>query len=206
MNCRPATTSEEVRGAWSLLYRVYLAAGYISPNDLEAHAPAKAMGPESVVILAEGMKGIVTGTITAMVDSEVGLPLEDYFPQQMTALRNGSNLIEIGMLAEEVGHENNSVFDLMRWGFWWGVACGCTDVVCGIPPARARLYGKLMGFQQVGRSRPYGGGEEIALMCANIKTSVENNANLKAMKYFVDNPIEKSRYDGRFEFADAVIA
>lgn len=163
------------------------------------------MGPESVVIIAEGMKNIVTGTITAMVDSPIGLPLDDYFPTELAQLRQGRKLVEIGMLAEETGHEGNCVFDLMRWGFWWGVACGCTDVVCGIPPARARLYRKLMGFEQIGKSRPYGGREEIALMCANIKMSVANNVNLKAMKYFVDNPIEKSRYDDRFVFADAVV-
>lgn len=195
MTCTVAKTSDEVRAAWSLLYRSYLAAGFISPNPLGIYLPYYTV-PEEAVILAHNAQGSLTGTITTIGDSKAGLPSDERFPNELKAIRGHcKKLVEIGQLAGD-----QDVFDLMRWAFFWGIAIGATDVICEVPPKRIKSYGRLMGFEQIGTTKPFYKEHKTALLVANIFKSTINRAQHKVMRYFVNNPIEAAAYKDRYDF------
>lgn len=187
--------------AWGLLYFSFLRAGFIPPNPYHLHFPKQAAGPNTAVVAAKDGEWAV-GTISAIGDGPKGLPVEDYFPAEVNSMRLGlAKMVEIGMLGDNgVCTGKEVVYDLMRWAFWFAISLGASHIVCSTPEKRISLYDRIMGFKQIGAVKPYGEKGTIVLLSFCINESVKNQEKHRAIKYFVDNPVQPLAFDGRFGF------
>lgn len=200
-----ARTLEEATEAWQLLYMVYRRAGYIDENPFEIHTVPQAIGPHALVVMAR-QDGVPISTISAIGDGPLGLPLDTVYAEELRQWRKpGRYLLEIGLLGDwrdSTENASSPVFELMRWAFHFGLAQGVTDYLCGIPPRRARLYTRLFGFQAVGELRSYSTVKDapVVLMHADTEWSVKNCAILRAINYFMKNPLPPSTFEDRCRF------
>ncbi|MEI8196308.1 MAG: hypothetical protein WCI73_10395 [Phycisphaerae bacterium] len=206
-----AETLEDVTDSWHLLYSVYRRVGYIPPNPYELHTTPHAISPEALVVTAK-IQGLTVGTISAIPDGPLGLPLDSVYHTQLQALREpGRRLVEIGLFAdrrEDVDRSFITILELMRFTFYFGYHQATTDCVCGIPPRRARLYARAFGFDIIGEPTTYASvqGNPVVLLHFN-RTHLLNNLNqYKAMDYFTQHPLARDVFESRFRFQPEQLA
>ena len=109
INYKVASTFQEVTEAWCLVYKQYLAASLIMPNELSVFTFPEYISPNAAVFMGKKM-GHTVCTVSAVLDSDSGLPLDHYYKEELDKMRNeGKKLIEIGLLADTraAGNFNN---------------------------------------------------------------------------------------------------
>lgn len=202
-----ARSVDDVATAWSLLYQAYRRAGYISENPYGLHTVKQAIGRHTAVVTAKvGSRAV--GTISAMADSRLGLPLDAVYRDELKLLRwEGRRLVEVGLLgeagsAEVEGAASSPVFDLMRYSFWFTYYVGGTDFICGIPPRRARLYNRSLGFEPIGPVKSYATVEDNPVVLMRVETSyvLQHHKKHRGLDYFIRNPVPRSAFERRFDF------
>jgi hypothetical protein len=203
-----AQTADQVIDAWHLLYHAYLQAGFIKPSPARIHTVPQAIGRHTAVVLGS-ISGVTVSTISAIGDSSLGLPLDKEYPDELAELRaNGRKLVEIGLFGDRRditadGDRNfNAIFELMRYAVYFGYHSGATDMICGIPPRRARLYARAFGFQMIGQEKSYDAveGNPVVLLRAEVQAVKRDHAAHKAVDYWVKNPLPPDVYEQRFDF------
>lgn len=214
MSFRVARSLEEVTEAWRLLYRAYLQAGFITPNPQRLHTAPQSVGPHAAVVLAS-IGEVTVSTITAIRDSERGLPLDSVYAAELDVMRQrGGKLLEIGLFGDRreiIGDPDrtfNAVFELMRFTFFFGYHHGVTDFLCGIPPRRARLYGRAFGFKPVGEIKSYATVDDnpVQLMHSTLDYTLANKDRHRALAYFFERPVPADAFADRFDFDPAALA
>lgn len=200
-----AQTLEDVTDSWHLLYSVYRRVGYIPANPYELHTTPHAISPEALVVTAK-IQGLTVGTICAIPDGPLGLPLDSVYHEQLQALRQpGHTLLEIGLFAdrrEDVDRSFITILELMRFTFYFGYHQATTDIVCGIPPRRARLYARAFGFEIIGEPTNYASvqGNPVVLLHSSRAHLAANLDKYKAMDYFTQHPLARDVFEPRFRF------
>lgn len=198
-------TQQEVAEAWELLYRVYLKVGYIAPNPFEMHTSPCAVGAHTAVMQAR-IGQVVVGTISSINDSPLGLPLDKVYPRELQALRDqGCKLAEVGLFADRrEGMERSftTILELMRYTYYFSRYSGGTDVVCGIPPRRAKLYAHAFGFDIIGQPTTYAAVQDnpVVLLRTNLDKACENRARHRGFDYFLRTAFDLAEFDSRFMF------
>ncbi|MCB0419910.1 MAG: hypothetical protein KDD61_02890 [Bdellovibrionales bacterium] len=92
-----ANTLEELEAAYHLLYRSYIAMGYMKPDDSKMRVTFYHLLPSTTTLIAK-WKGEVVGTVSIFRDNSEGLPLESEF--KIDHLRNDGKVVaEISSLA-----------------------------------------------------------------------------------------------------------
>ena len=209
-----ASTLGHVLEAWRVLYEAYLRAGYISPNVHQLHTVPEAVGPHALVLLGRS-HGHVISTISAIGDSPAGLPLDKAYPEELAAMRRqGGRLLEIGLFGDRrdirtaADRSFTSVFELMRYTFFFGLHTGVTDFLCGIPPRRAPLYARCFGFRPVGEVKSYRTVEDnpVVLMHARTDHLLRHPERYRAVDCFMKNPLAQDAFRDRFHFDPAAVA
>lgn len=152
-----ASTFQEVTEAWCLVYKQYLAASLIMPNELAVFTFPEYISPNSAVFTGK-MMGHTVSTVSAVLDSEHGLPLDHYYKNELNSLRNeGKKLIEIGLLADTRAAGNfNNITGLMAGIARFGVYSDHHDFVIGVHPRRMAFFNQVFGFSPVGDIKDYG--------------------------------------------------
>src|SRR5687768_7511746 len=103
-----AKNFKEITEAWCLVYQQYLATSLILPNELSVFTFPEYMSNNTAVIMGKKM-GHTVSTVSAVLDSERGLPLDNYYTDDLNKMRDeGKSLIEIGLLADSRGRGNFS--------------------------------------------------------------------------------------------------
>lgn len=204
-----ATSATEVVEAWQLLYRSYVDAGYIRPNPFELHTVPEAVGPQSLVMLAF-QNDLPVSTITAMADSTRGLPLDSVYPRELDEIRaSGSLMVEVGLFGcIDEKSTFATVFDLMRYTFFYAIMLGADEMICGIPPRRVGLYERMLGFEQLGAIKSYSTvkNNPVALMRGKIRHMLDHQASYRAVAYAMKHPLPESTFDQRFMFTKAELS
>ena len=198
--CRPAETLEELKAAYRLVYKEFLKRGYCAPNVSEMHYHFFCTLPESRTFFLEE-KGKLLGTLSLIVDSPCGLPLEAVFHDELNALRKPERkLAEVGLLAmdESAFGEKRflltnfqklaSTFKLFKIMFDCARFSGVTDLIIGIHPKHEALYRYLM-FETIGPVRSYPGvcGKPVLQMRLRMESAIQGASLGKiAPRYFVE--------------------
>lgn len=205
-----ARTAEDVLRGWRLLYRAYREVDFIRPNPYRIHTVPQAIGEHTAVMIAQSGRRTV-GTISAIGDSSLGLPLDDVFPDELAEMRQrGRRPMEVGLLAEQPARAHRStrpfsiVFEMMRYTFYFALHQAATDFVCGIPPRRVSLYQRTLGFRQVGEVKQYATveGNPVALMAIPTAHILAYHTRYRAAHCFVRNPLPAETFDDRYNFRD----
>lgn len=200
-----AETLEDVTDAWHLLYHVYRRVGYIPDNPFELHTTPHAIGEQNLVVSAK-IQGLTVGTISAIHDGELGLPLDAVYHKELDALRQqGRRMLEIGLFADrrqDIDRSFITILELMRFTFYFGYHQGTTDCICGIPPRRAKLYARAFGFEIIGEPTSYASvlDNPVVLLRSSREYITANLEKHKAMDHFAQNPIPREVFERRFRF------
>ncbi len=167
--CRPVESLEDLKEAYRLLYREYMARGYCQPNLAKMHYNLFCLLPDSCTFVLK-RKDQLLGTISLLVDSPCGLPMESLFPEEIAKLRvPGRRLAEVGLLAlnqTEIGkglfslanlQKQAALFRLFKTMFDYArFVAGVTDLVIGMHPKHEALY-RYLTFETIGPVRSYEG-------------------------------------------------
>src|SRR5439155_1242824 len=144
MQFKVASKFTEILDAWYLVYKQYLSASLIKPNDYSLFTFPEYLGNNTAVIVGSNDKHL-SCTASAVTDSKLGLPLDNYYKAELDQLRaQGKKLIEIGLVADASEKQSfTDVIELMNSVARFGVYMKHIDFVVGINPRRVNLYKKL---------------------------------------------------------------
>ena len=178
-----ATTRQDRRQAACLVGRVYQTEGYL-PSPLPAkRQDTDAVGPEAqpfysfqhllpeatVFVAKEG--GQVVGTLSVILDSPAGLPLEALYSAEVAGLRGaGRRVSEICSLAIDPHREKNTSWlflNLFKQATAYLVHCTtATDVLVTLKPSHQGFYASRMGFKPFGswkQDARFGNADTVAM-------------------------------------------
>lgn len=162
IRCRMASSVEDLKAAWTLTYREYLARGYCEPHPSGMHYHAFCLLPASRTFLLEDAARL-RGSLTLIVDSRCGLPMETVFPHVVASCRERwRRAAEISLLALDSGPSSGrglskykrlaATFILFKAALNYARReAGVTDLLITVHPRHESLY-QLFGFCAMGDS------------------------------------------------------
>lgn len=172
LECRPIRSQSEAREAFSLVYSQYLKRHYCQPNDMRIYFTPSVFLPESRTIVLK-KDNVLVGTVSIIVDSPAGLPMEELFPKEIKALRRpGRKLCEVVMLALDNSclkkglfsltdfEKMSRLFSLFRALYRSSyLDLGVTDLVINMNPKHIALYEYIL-FKRIGPEKMWPGSCE----------------------------------------------
>ncbi|MBI4373177.1 MAG: hypothetical protein HY585_05605 [Candidatus Omnitrophica bacterium] len=185
-----ALRKEQFEQAFRLSYQEYLRKGYCSPHPSLMRTTIFNALPETVTFCFWRHETLL-GTASLIPDSEIGLPMEKVYPQEINDLRKkGRKLCEVSLLAINssviskgilplyFAERLKTLYHLFKPILWYARnAIGHTDLCIAFNPAHKALYSSLY-FEQFGEERVY--------------ESVNGNPSI-AMRLNFDNLEERSK-------------
>ncbi|NLW81318.1 MAG: hypothetical protein GXY42_06560 [Desulfovibrionales bacterium] len=167
-NIKIAETRDELSQSFALVYREYLASGYIkTPSPAEMHFSVYNFLPATCVFIYRSYLTVIS-TLTQIFDSELfGLPMDSLYRAQLDELRaQGRRISELSALAtpREVRWCNLMVF-LCRMTFEYSRMKKIDDICIMVNPKHVSFYKTLFLFEEFGPERFYGavGAPAVAL-------------------------------------------
>jgi hypothetical protein len=199
MVLRVCTSLEEVLEAWGMVYRQYLAAGFIEENPFGLYTFPQYISTDTVVITG-WKEGKMVSTVSVVVDSGQGIPLDSFYQRENDLLRQkGQPLMEIGLNVVEGECTNREVMDMLIYAarYSWPTKTRC---VIGIHPRREKLFERFFGFQKVGDLKAYenlDGSPPVMMMAANLFDAKSHQ--FPALAAILNDP-QPHLFESRFNF------
>jgi len=150
-------TREEVESALQVVYTCYRQFGLVDASPIGARVTFHHVLPDTRILIAK-KDGEIHSTLTKVVDSAFGLPMEHEFEDSLRPLREkGARLAEITSLATLAEYRQLNLFMyLYKLLLLIGRSKGLTDFVLVINPKHVRFYRDILLFEQIGPERSYG--------------------------------------------------
>jgi hypothetical protein len=145
---RLADTDEGRSSASLLINKMYGWRGYAGSHRVEDNP--------NRITLAASDKGVVCGTVTLGIDSEIGILADEVFKEEIDRFRNrGAKVCEITKLAfDPASSSKTALASLFHILFIYGrYLHNCTDVFIEVNPRHRRFYETMLGFQRQGELR-----------------------------------------------------
>ena len=154
--CKRATTAQEHREAFNLVYQSYIDNNYILPNKSEMRVRLWETFPQNGTFICKDSEKVVGVTGTVMDNTSLLLPSDHAFHDELNQMRDdGAVLCEISNQAVASEYRNTPVTtELMCAAFGHAWFSECTDLVCAVSPKQRNFF-SLMGFEQVGDIKSY---------------------------------------------------
>jgi hypothetical protein len=140
---RVADTDEGRSSASLLINKLYAWRGYAGTHRIEDN-------PNRITLSATD-KGVVRGTVTLGIDSEIGLLADEVFKDEIDKFRvPGAKVCEITKLAfDPTEGSKMALASLFHILFIYGRHLHkCTDVFIEVNPRHRRYYETMLGFQR----------------------------------------------------------
>lgn len=214
MTCRPAETQDDLNQAYRIVYEGYVHRGYCKENESGLHYNYFSLLPSSRTFLLE-MDGRVVGTISLIVDSPCGLPMEQLFTGEIGRFRKeGRKLAEVSLLALDhhaFGHKSFTLTDmrklaasfrLFKMMLRYAQFIGITDLMIAMHPKHKELYSYLT-FETIGPVRNYAGAEgnpALPMRLDFIRSMLCVAKEWVTYRYFMCEPIPKEILERHFEW------
>lgn len=146
-----AETPAEHEHASGLLHQAYVEAGLVERHGAPVRVTPFLMMPSTVRFVAL-LNGEVVATLSLVRDSELGLPLEEAYGEEIRALRvEGEVLAEIGALAVKP-HLRGQGLTMLLYKALWKTAVemlGVTRMVVAVRPQAAMFYEAALRFERL---------------------------------------------------------
>ncbi len=167
LSCALATDPDQVLAAWSLVHDVYVAHGHIAPQPQGLYLAPGALHPNTLVFVG-ALDGRLEGTLTAIADSELGLPPDEGFADELAELRaRGDRLVFCGQFVTAPARPSDTAQTRTRraeLSVELFATMAATLRAMSRPvrllanPVRrhVRYYRRFLGFEQLGPIRTYG--------------------------------------------------
>ena len=208
LTAAPVQSVDDLKACYRTVYKGYVARGYCSPNESEMYYHYYSFLPESRTFALKDNEKLL-GTISLIVDSPCGLPMDNLFGREIDHLRaNGRKLAEVSLLALAHNDKKRKIFSLanfdkqiqlfrlfkIMYEYAHNVA-GVTDLVIGVHPKHETLYKYLM-FRTMGAPKKYSeAGGNLALPLHLDLISAKQNYNNCLKDFFTAEatPLDKLR-------------
>ena len=162
-----ATEQSRFEKAFQLVYQEYLRKSYCSPNSYQMRFSIYNALPDSVTFCLWRRETLV-GTASLILDSPLGLPMDDVYHEELSALRtSGRKLCEVSLLALNSDVVSKGILPLyfaerlrclyliFKPIFWYARATiKHTDLCIAVNPIHRNLYTSLH-FEEFGGERIY---------------------------------------------------
>jgi hypothetical protein len=164
-----AQSRSDLQGAFQILYHSYVRAGLIDENPLQVRLTPFHLLPTTEVVVAK-LQNTVTSTLTLVVDSPAGLPMDEMYGDELDRFRSqGLRLAEVGCLADRRRSPVRfiKVFgELARLSVQVACARGIGALVVVAHPRHERFYTRSFGFERFGTVKecPYVNGNPAVAM------------------------------------------
>lgn len=149
-------------------YQEYLARGYCADHPSKMQYHYHSLLPDARTFLLE-KSGKLLGTISVILDSPCGLPMETLFPEEITRLRRLDRTpAEVVLLAIDLHalgmkrfaladyFKLTCVFRLFKLAFDYARFARVSDLVIAMHPRHGDLY-HFLKFEAIGLVKPYPG-------------------------------------------------
>jgi hypothetical protein len=158
---KQAETQEELEAAYRLVHQSYVEAGYMDPHPSGLRVRAFEVLPQTATFIAVE-NGEVIGTISLIVDSPLGLPMEESYREEVNALRaQGRKIAEVSSLAVAKGSRNLGIFvRLCKYMTLFAISVGVEDLCIAISPEHAPFFKEVYLFETMGEVRSYSSAKE----------------------------------------------
>ena len=155
---KTARTIAELEAAFRLVHDAYVRERLSNINPSGMRVTPYHLIPTTEVFVAKSRADVIA-TMSLIADSPLGLPMESIYAQEIGDCRkSGFNIAEISCLADRRADLRRSfpvVLQLMRLVGQCARHRGIDQLLVTCHPRHAKLYRRLMAFQQVGSEKAY---------------------------------------------------
>jgi len=192
---RTAETYEELKEAYALVYRNYLERRYCTPHPSLMRYTLHNASPDAITFVSMA-DDTITGTVSVIADSPLGLPCESGFPVEIDSLRDSGRWV-----AEAVSLSNGRPNDLFKLVFGYCKYLRVDDILVTCHPEHAPFYKGYLKFKQISNKHMLASVNNNPAVLLRLDMSCTDEiAREYSMlrKQFVDDPISTLVYDRRF--------
>ena len=197
---RVARTREELEGAFKVLYRTYLHAELVEPNEHGMRVTPYHLLPTTTTFINEVGREIVA-TVSLCEDSSIGLPIESLFPDKIRELRQGGGRIaEVCSLADRRRDPErglDAMISLTKMAIQLAMHRKVDYLLCVAHPRHGRFYKRATGMVAIGdvKACPYVCNRPAEPLLLDMNQLAENPPRLYS-KYFDEKvPVEQFEVD-----------
>jgi len=157
-----ASSTEELEEAFELVTQQYLSTG-LHTKEHELRVTKFHLLPDSKVFIAikktAGEKDRVIGTLTMILDSAMGLPMDEIYHQQLNRMRvSGLEMAEVICLAVSPAQsnlQNNIVMYLYKICLQFLRYTEVNEILCTVKQKHSPFYEDLLLFKPIGELVAY---------------------------------------------------
>ncbi len=149
-----ATTLEDLRGAYQMVYDSFIQMGYILPNASKLRIRLFEAMPDTATFIAKA-NGKIIGVTSAVIDKPgIGIPADKAFHQELTDLRDeGYKVCEgTNWVIDPEYRKTNVMPELMRVCFAHSLMAGCNGMIAVVSPGHQSYY-EILSFDTIGSIR-----------------------------------------------------
>ena len=171
-----AATRSERQAAFELVYQSYLRAGLCAENPLGMRFTRYQLLPTTDIIIAK-LRGEVVSTLSLVRDGELGLPMEEIYPEEVAARRKrGVRLAEVSCLADrrkDAARFFGLFREMTRLMAQLGTNTGVDELLVAVHPRHTGIYRRYMAFKPLGDLRNYPAVQErpAVALCLNFNAA-----------------------------------
>jgi len=192
--------------AFHLVYQAYLEVGLQASNEVQIRFTKYHVVPSTKVFVAVFRPELtkdeidrdrvndnkrVVGTLTLVLDSSLGLPVEQVCRPEIQELRNnGGRLAEVIALAiDPEFRRHNVMMYLYKIMFEYARLRGVTDICCAVTKRHIEFYRDILLFRPIGELLPYdaGNGLEVQGHVLNIEHAYDDSRDTYSTENFDAN-------------------
>ena len=204
-NIKIAETRDEWSQSFALVYREYLASGYIAqPHPSGMHLSVYNLLPATCVFIFRTYVTVIS-TLTQIFDSELfGLPMDALYRPELDALRSqGRKITELSALAtpRETRWCNLMVF-LSKTMFEYSMMNNIDDICIMVNPKHVNFYKTMFLFEDFGEERFYPGVGAPAVALRINMEHIEDKASEKYRDFETDDNIHEFFYKMKSTLVD----
>ena len=201
LEVRVARGRPELTAAFELVYRSYLAKGYVEPHPGGVVYQASFSLRDCRTIVAVTQRGDIAGTLTVVGDSHLALQVEATYPAEVESLRKQDRrLAEITCLATEPSGEFQPravFFALTKFMIHYAYAQRYDDLLMAIHPRHYRFYWHCFRVYPLGPCRPHGPARgNPAVGCRIDMDSLKRNLHPRVREQYFSDVHPEAHYLG----------
>jgi hypothetical protein len=153
-----ASSRHERQLAFELVYNSYLRAGLCESNACGMRATEYQLLPTTDVFTAT-LQGEVISTVSLVRNGQLGLPMEQIFPDIISQRRaDGRKIAEVSCLADrrsDPGRFFKLFCELGRLMAQLAIKQGIDELLVAVHPRHSAIYRRFMAFRPLGDRRDY---------------------------------------------------
>lgn len=204
-----ANCLSHVERAWQLVHERYVETGLIAPNPAGIHTHPHALNADTCVIFGQcSHSNRIASTMTLVTDSREGLSLDSVYRRELDELRDARRrLLEVGLLVADCSagstRSMTALFELMKWGVYYALHLGASDIVIGVHPHHAQFYSRCFAFEQFGpeTSYPVVRNRPVVPLRLRLKEQLALRMLPRGLRYVRNNPVDSEAFAERYAFS-----